>query len=154
MLADQLPPGVAFVSATASPQLTCTTPPVGGNGAVTCTAPSVPPQPADGSSLTLRIVATVPADAADGTLLLNVATVRGDQDEPAPDPHPNRDTTLTTVVVPDKPIPPEPPNPSPPEPTAASPPVTPPEPPTPKPFTARLTLSKRANPSVIVQGPR
>jgi large repetitive protein len=45
-LADQLPPGVSFVSATASPQLTCTTPPVGGDGAVTCTAPSpVPPKP-------------------------------------------------------------------------------------------------------------
>lgn len=154
VLADQLPPGVAFVSATASPQLTCATPPVGGNGAVTCTAPSVPPQPADGSSLTLRIVATVPADAADGTLLLNVATVHGDQDEPAPDPHPNRDTTLSTVVVPDQPIPPEPPNPLPPEPDGPpAPPVPqPPEPPTPKPFTARLTLTKRANPSVVVQG--
>ena len=153
VLADQLPPGVSFVSATASPQLTCTTPPVGGDGAVTCTAPSVPPEPADGSSLTLTIVATVPAGTADGTLLLNVATVRGDQDEPAPDPHPNRDTTLTTVVVPDQPIPP-PPQPPAPEPDGPpAPPVPqPPEPPTPHPFTARLTLTKRANPSVVVQG--
>jgi uncharacterized repeat protein (TIGR01451 family) len=84
VLADQLPPGVSFVSATAESPLTCTTPPVGGSGAVTCTAPSVPAKPADGSSLTLTIVATVPAGTADGTLLLNVATVSGDQNEPAP----------------------------------------------------------------------
>ena len=41
------------------------------------------------------LVATVPSTTADGTLLLNVATVLGDQDEPVPDPHPNRDETLT-----------------------------------------------------------
>ncbi len=152
VLADQLPPGVAFVSATAESPLSCTTPPVGGNGAVTCTAPSVPPKPADGSSLTLKIVATVPADAADGSLLLNVATVKGDQDEPAPDPHPNRDETVTRVVVPDQPIPP--PNPEPPSPPGPpEPPVPqPPEPPTPDVLSARLSLHKQATPSVVVQG--
>jgi uncharacterized repeat protein (TIGR01451 family) len=152
-LADELPPGVAFVSATAEAPLSCTTPPVGGGGAVTCTAPSVPAQPADGSSLTLTIVATVPADTADGTLLQNLATVHGDQDEPVPDPHPNTDTTLTTVVVPDKPIPPEP-NPLPPEPDGPpAPPVPqPPEPPSPDTFTARLALHKSASPSVVLRG--
>jgi large repetitive protein len=105
-LADELPPGVEFVSATHSPELTCTTPPVGSSGAITCTAPnSVPAQPAAGSSLTLTITATVPATTANGTLLLNVATVSGDQPEPVPDPNPNRDETLTRVVVPDKPPP-------------------------------------------------
>lgn len=153
ILADQLPPGVSFVSATASPQLTCTTPPVGGDGAVTCTAPSVPARPADGSSLTLRIVATVPADAADGTLLLNVATVQGDQTEPAPDPHPNRDATITSVVVPPKP-PPPPPQPPPPNPDGPpTPPVPqPPEPPTPDVLNARLSLHKQATPSVVSPG--
>ena len=62
VLADQLPPGVEFVSATHGPALTCTTPPVGSSGKITCTAPSVPAAPADGSSLTLTIVATVPSD--------------------------------------------------------------------------------------------
>jgi large repetitive protein len=152
VLADQLPPGVDFVSATAESPLTCTTPPVGGTGAVTCTAPSVPPKPAAGSSLTLTIVATVPADAADGSLLLNVATVKGDQDEPAPDPHPNRDETVTRVVVPDQPIPP--PNPVPPNPPGPpEPPVPqPPEPPTPDVLTARLSLHKQATPSMVIQG--
>jgi hypothetical protein len=52
MLADQLPHGVEFVSATHSPELTCTTPPVGSSGAITCTAPSsVPATTAAGSSL-------------------------------------------------------------------------------------------------------
>ena len=154
VLADQLPPGVAFVSATADPALTCTTPPVGGSGTVTCTAPSVPPKPAAGSSLTLTIVATVPANTADGTLLLNVATVHGDQDEPVPDPHPNRNTTLTTVVVPDQPIPPEPPNPLPPEPDGPPSPPVPqqPEPPAPDVLSTRLSLHKQANPSVVIRG--
>jgi uncharacterized repeat protein (TIGR01451 family) len=155
-LADRLPPGVAFVSATADAPLSCTTPPVGGSGAVTCTASpsSVPAQPADGSSLTLTIVATVPAGTTDGTLLENVATVHGDQDEPVPDPHPNTDSTLTTVVVPDKPIPPIPPNPLPPEPDGPpAPPVPqPPEPPSPDTFTARLSLHKSASPSVVLRG--
>ena len=106
VLADQLPAGMQFVSASASPELTCTTPPVGSSGSVTCTAPSVPAAPAAGSSLTLTIVATVPPTTADGSLLSNVATVSGDQDEPVPDPHPNRDETLTRVIVPDQPIPP------------------------------------------------
>ncbi len=152
-LADQLPPGVSFVSATAQPPLTCTTPPVGGGGAVTCTAPSVPPKPAAGSSLTLTIVATVPATTADGTLLQNVATVRGDQDEPAPDPHPNRDTTITRVVVPDQPIP-TPPAPLPPDPNGPpAPPVPqPPEPPTPDVLSARLSLHKQAAPPVVIRG--
>ena len=155
VLADQLPPGVSFVSATASPQLTCTTPPVGGDGAVTCTAPSVPPQPADGSSLTLTIVATVPADTADGTLLFNVATVQGDQTEPAPDPHPNRDTTLTRVIVPPNP-PPPPPQPLPPSPDGPSalPVPQPLEPAIPAVLGARLTLHKQASPPIVIAGAR
>ena len=152
-LADQLPAGVSFVSATAESPLTCTTPPVGATGAVTCTAPSVPPKPAAGSSLTLTIVATVPASTANGTLLLNVATVRGDQNEPAPDPHSNRDETLTSVVVPDQPIPPSP-NPLPPSPSGPpAPPVPqPPEPPTPDVLSARLSLQKHAMPSLVTRG--
>jgi large repetitive protein len=153
VLADQLPAGVSFVSVTASGALTCTTPPVGGNGAVTCTAPSVPVKPADGSSLTLTIVATVPAGTADGTLLINVATVHGDQNEPAPDPHPNRDVALTRVVVPGQPLPPPP---VPPSPDPAGPPA-PPVPQPDEPATAavlgtRLSLHKRATPRLVHAG--
>jgi uncharacterized repeat protein (TIGR01451 family) len=157
VLADQLPAGVAFVSATHSSALTCTAPPVGAGGAITCTAPSVPAAPAAGSSLTLTIVATVPATTANGTLLLNIATVNGDQTEPTPDPHPNRDQTLTRVLVPDMPIPPIPPSPPPlpPDPNGPlEPPAPPVHPPTlpPGPAGTRIALHKTATPRVARAG--
>ena len=123
-VADELPPGVAFVSDTASAPLTCTTPAPGATGAVRCTAPSVPAEPAAGSSLTVTITATVPAATANGTVLRNVATVNGDQLEPTPDPHPNRDTARTTVTTEDPP--PEPPTPAPPDPAGPPAPPVPP----------------------------
>ncbi len=149
ILADQLPAGVSFVSASAPASLTCTTPAAGGTGAVTCTAPSVPSTPAAGASVTMTITAHVPTTAADGALLENVATVQGDQAEPLPDPHPNRAMTLTRVVVPDHPLPPPPPPlpppspPGPPEPPA--PPIPPPGPP--GVLGTRLTLHKQAAPA-------
>jgi large repetitive protein len=155
VLADQLPAGVRFVSASASPELTCTTPAVGASGSVTCTAPSVPAAPAPGSSLTLTIVATVPPDAANGTILQNFATVSGDQDEPVPDPHPNRDKTLTLVVVPDHPTPTPKPPPRPPEPDG------PPQPPQPPvhppnipggPADTLLKLTKTGSPASVSLG--
>jgi len=126
VLADQLPAEIGFVSASASPALTCTTPAVGSSGAVTCTAPSVPPKPTDGSTLELTITGTVSSSAPDGALLVNVSTVNGNEDEPVPDPHPNRDTALARVVVGPGPVPPDP-TPEPPEPDG------PPDPPIPTP---------------------
>ena len=110
VLADQLPADVAFVSLSAPPSLACSTPPVGTTGTITCTSASVPPAPADGSSLALTITGRVLDNAADGELLVNAATVAGDQPEPLPDPNPNRDSTVSRVVVPEEPIPaPKPP---------------------------------------------
>jgi uncharacterized repeat protein (TIGR01451 family) len=126
VLADQLPAEVGFVSATASPSLTCTTPAVGATGAVTCTAPSVPPRLADGSILELTITGTVSSTAPDGEVPVNMSTVNGNEDEPVPDPHPNRDEALATVVVEPGPVPPDP-TPDPPDPDG------PPDPPIPTP---------------------
>jgi uncharacterized repeat protein (TIGR01451 family) len=123
---------------------------VGATGAVTCTAPSVPAAPAAGSSLTLAIVATVPSDTANGTILHNVATVNGDQLEPVPDPHPNSDQTLTLVLVPAQPVPPPQPPPVPPGPAGPpQPPVQPVHPPnTPGgPASAMLKLTKKGSPA-------
>jgi uncharacterized repeat protein (TIGR01451 family) len=126
VLADQLPARVGFVSATASSSLTCTYPAVGSSGAITCTAPSIPARPAAGSSVTLTVVTSVPATTPDGTVLTNVATVNGDQPEPTPDPHPNRDTASTFVVTPSNPVPPNPtPEPTPQPPIPPVPPVKP-----------------------------
>jgi large repetitive protein len=167
VLADQLPAGVQFVSATASPDMTCTTPAVGQSGAISCTAAeSVPPasnpnSPDSASQRELTIVATVPPATADGANLFNVATVIGDEVEPTPDPHPNRDFTQTLVVVPDSPtppIPPYPPNPMyPPQPGGPiQPPVVPVHPPKlPKgPAGTRLTLAKSARPGIVRRGQR
>ena len=153
VLADQLPPGVAFQSATPSAGLTCTTPPVGASGAITCTAPSVPPAPAAGSVLTLDIAVSVPAGTADGTVLTNVATVNGDQLEPVPDPHVNRDTVETRVVTPLEPLPPAPP-PAPDPDGPVEPPVPPVVPPSPPPGPAgtTLTLLKQADPKRVARG--
>lgn len=105
VLADQLPAGVGFVSATASAPLSCTTPAVGASGSITCTAASVPATPAAGSSLTLTIVTTVNPTVLAGSVLLNITTVNGDQPEPVPDPHSNRDTAAALVVTPANPDP-------------------------------------------------
>jgi uncharacterized repeat protein (TIGR01451 family) len=145
---DELPPGVAFVSATATAPLTCTTPAPGASGAIVCTAPSVPA----GTSLTVTITATVPATAANGTVLRNVATVNGDQPEPTPDPHANRDTALTSVIT-QPPVPQ--PAPAPPDPAG---PAAPPVPPTRGGILAahasgtRLALSKRADTTTVRAG--
>jgi large repetitive protein len=155
VLADQLPAGVRFVSATASAPLTCTTPLVGASGgAVTCAAPSVPAAPAAGSTLTLRIVTTIDPTTPAGTILLNIATVNGDQPEPAPDPHPNRDTAAVLVVTPvnpnPTPTPPPDPNPNgPPEPPHPN--VVPPKPP-PGPAGTRLRLLKVGAPRTVAEG--
>jgi uncharacterized repeat protein (TIGR01451 family) len=85
-----------------------------------------------------------------------VVTVNGDQPEPAPDPHPNRDSTLTSVVSePPQPEPPEPPQPPIPEPDGpAVPPVAPPsgavlgE----QVASTRLSLHKRASTDTPVAG--
>ena len=97
--------------------------------------------------MTLTIVGTVPSSTANGALLLNVATVGGNENEPVPDPHPNRDITETTVFVPDQPIPPTPP----PDPDPDGPPQPPQPPPTP-PFVppglagTKLKLAKQGRP--------
>jgi uncharacterized repeat protein (TIGR01451 family) len=118
-----------------------------------CTAPSVPAAPADGSSLTVTITATVPAGTANGTVLRNVTTVDGDQPEPTPDPNPNDDLTRTTVTTEDPP--PEPPTPLPPDPTGPpAPPVLPASAevlPTEN-LGTRLALSKRADARVVTPG--
>lgn len=151
VLADQLPAGVTFASATADPPLACTTPAVGATGPVTCSTPTVPAAPAAGSTLTVTITAGVPPTTTNGTVLTNIATVNGDQTEPTPDPNPNRDFTQTRVVT-DAPLPPKPP--PDPEPNG---PVEPPVPPSlavlaERVASTRLSLHKRATTSQASAG--
>ena len=108
VLADQLPAGVTFASATADPPLACTTPAVRRRLARSSAPPPRAAAPAAGSTLTVTITAGVPPTAVNGTVLTNRVTVNGDQPEPTPDPNPNRDSTVTRVVT-DEPLPPPPP---------------------------------------------
>ena len=153
-LRDELPAGVMFSSHTASAPLACTTPAPGVAGSIVCTAPSV----AAGTSLTVTFTGVVAAGTANGTVLRNIATVDGDQPEPTPDPHPNRDTVPTTVITDDPPVPPDPP-PAPPDPPPD--PNIPPAPPVPSgsgaalPATVHgtvLTLRKRADATSVTAG--
>jgi uncharacterized repeat protein (TIGR01451 family) len=150
-VSDVLPMDVSFVGITAPAGLTCATPAVGAGGSVSCTAPStVPAPPTPGSEFTITITGKVSTTAVDGSVLVNLAVVSGDDLEPVPDLHPNRDRTSTRVDVPDQPLPPEPPLPQPvPDPdgnVTPAPPVTPPAPP-PGPVGTLLSLTKKAEPS-------
>ena len=152
-LRDELPPGVAFVSYTASAPLTCTAPLPGATGSLVCSVPSVPAEPAAGSALTVTITATVPAGTPNGTVLRNIATVNGDQSEPTPDPHPNRDIAQTSVIT-GTPLP-DPPTPPPPDPAGPPAPPAPPASGDVLPATAlgtRLSLSKRASTTTVTPG--
>ena len=154
-VADVLPSSVGFVSLATSPSgLTCTTPPVGSSGAISCTA--APASVPAGSGFTLTIVGQVSAATADGTVLSNLATVSGTEAEPVPDQHQNRDRAFSRVVVPDQPLPPEPPAPLPvPDPdgdVVPAAPVTPAAPPPPPPAGTTIALTKSSAPTRVPAG--
>ena len=154
-VADVLPSSVAFVSLATSPSgLTCTTPPVGSSGEISCTA--APASVPAGSGFTLTIVGQVSAATADGTVLSNLATVAGTEAEPVPDQHQNRDRAFSRVVVPDQPLPPEPPAPLPvPDPdgdVVPAAPVTPAAPPPPPPAGTTIALTKSSAPARVPAG--
>ncbi|HEX7830959.1 MAG TPA: hypothetical protein VF787_14985 [Thermoanaerobaculia bacterium] len=80
-LSDTLPAGTTFVSQTqnSGPALDCTTPPVGGTGAITCTVPTLAP----GDTATLTFVFNVSSAAAAGGTISNTATVTSTTSDPS-----------------------------------------------------------------------
>jgi large repetitive protein len=92
-LTDVLPSGTTFRSLTPAPGFTCTTPPVGGTGTVTCANPSL----AVGTSASFTLLVRVNNDVADCTRLTNTAQVASDAD--ACDSTPNSATTETLVGI-------------------------------------------------------
>jgi len=70
-LSENTPANTTFLSITAPTGTTCTTPPVGGTGAINCTAASAPA----GSSGTVQLVVTVAAGTASGTVITDTVTV-------------------------------------------------------------------------------
>ena len=70
-LTENTPANTTFVSLSAPPGTTCTTPAVGGVGAINCTSASAPA----GSSGTVSLVVMVNAGTASGTIISNTVTV-------------------------------------------------------------------------------
>jgi uncharacterized repeat protein (TIGR01451 family) len=70
-LSETTPANTTFVSISAPPGTTCTTPAVGGTGAISCTAPSAPA----GTSGTVVLVVQVAAGTASGTTISDTVTV-------------------------------------------------------------------------------
>jgi uncharacterized repeat protein (TIGR01451 family) len=92
-LSDTVPAAMTFASAAqqTGPAFTCTTPPVGGTGAISCTIASL----ANGASASFQFVFNVPSGTAPGTQTTNTATVSSD----TPDPNPaNNSASVTTTV--------------------------------------------------------
>jgi uncharacterized repeat protein (TIGR01451 family) len=70
-LTESTPANTVFESITPPTGTTCTTPPVGGTGTITCTAPTAPA----GTSGTVVVVVQVNAGTASGTIITDTATV-------------------------------------------------------------------------------
>jgi uncharacterized repeat protein (TIGR01451 family) len=69
-LSENTPPNTTFVSISAPPGTTCTTPAVGKAGAISCTAPAAPA----GSNGTVQLVVQVAAGTASGTVISDTVT--------------------------------------------------------------------------------
>jgi len=71
-MTDPLPPGITFTSlAQSGPVFTCSTPPVGSSGTVSCSIATLNA----GATTTFTIVGSVPGSATGGTTFANTATV-------------------------------------------------------------------------------
>lgn len=85
---DVVPTGTTFVSVTPSGG-SCTAPPVGGTGTVTCTIGTI------SSGNTLKITLVVNVNAASGSLISDTASVTST----TTDPHTNNNTATVTTTV-------------------------------------------------------
>jgi uncharacterized repeat protein (TIGR01451 family) len=92
-LADTLPAGTTFVSLaqTAGASFSCTTPAVGASGPVNCTLASMNPA----TSATFELVVLVDGTTANGTNIVNTATVSSTSADPSGE---NNSAQATTVV--------------------------------------------------------
>jgi uncharacterized repeat protein (TIGR01451 family) len=93
-LTDATPTNTTFVSLAQNtgPAFTCTTPPSGGIGNVSCTLATLPA----GASATFSFVVHVSPSAPDGSTLSNTASVSSSTTDPNPG---NNATTITTGVI-------------------------------------------------------
>lgn len=88
---QQVPAGTTFALFAPAPGWSCTTPPIGGSGTVTCTAPALPA----GAISVFSLVVDVPPNAPDGSMLTSTATVSS----ATPDPNGANDNSATSTTV-------------------------------------------------------
>jgi uncharacterized repeat protein (TIGR01451 family) len=92
-LSDAVPAGTTFVAVAPDPAFTCTTPPVGETGTVSCNATNAFPS---GAMATFTLAVHLNASAPPGLPISNHATVSSDAADPNPD---NNTATEPTNVV-------------------------------------------------------
>jgi uncharacterized repeat protein (TIGR01451 family) len=93
VLDDPLPAGTTFVSLGAASGWTCSTPPAGGTGRVSCGDTLFP----NGASATFTLIVQVNPGTLPGTVITNIATVSYTLSDPNPA---NNVATATTRVAP------------------------------------------------------
>ncbi len=96
-LTDTIPTGMTFVSISASPGgifSPCTTPPVGSEGTITCTATPF----AAGAVVNFTLVLHIPANTPPGTSFSNVATIGFTPDFEGVDPNGDNNTSAADVT--------------------------------------------------------
>ncbi|HEV8631952.1 MAG TPA: DUF11 domain-containing protein [Thermoanaerobaculia bacterium] len=91
-LVDTLPAGTVFASLSPPAGWSCTTPPVGSGGSVSCSLATLPP-----GSAVFTLVVTVDPSLAAGTVITNTATVSSTT--PDPDPGNESGSVDTTVAA-------------------------------------------------------
>ncbi|MFY9820261.1 MAG: Calx-beta domain-containing protein [Thermoanaerobaculia bacterium] len=90
VLGDELPAGTTFVSLSSPSGWSCTKPPVGSGGTVSCSTPSL----AVGSAVFTLTVAVAPSTPA-GAVFSNTATASSS----TPDPNPGNESGTATTIV-------------------------------------------------------
>jgi uncharacterized repeat protein (TIGR01451 family) len=93
VLDDPLPAGTTFVSLSAAQGWTCSAPPAGGTGRVSCRDTLLP----NGASATFTLIVQVNPGTPPGTVITNIATVSYTLSDPNPA---NNVATATTRVAP------------------------------------------------------
>src|SRR5205814_1710921 len=91
---DGVPTNTTFVSETHPAGWTCTTPAVGGIGAITCTIASLPANPA--TALQFTVVIKVATGTPFGATISNTVTISGSTADPVPANNAATDSSITT----------------------------------------------------------
>ena len=90
-MTQQIPVGTTFAAFTAAPGWSCSTPPIGGTGTVTCTSPAIP----TGAVAVFSLTVDVPANAADGSMLTSTSTATS----ATADPNGANNSTISSTTV-------------------------------------------------------